>query len=143
DLVVRESLMKFIGWATSRSVTRSDLRRLLAVVVLAAVSRTLAGETDATTVFSVNDSPEAVERMKNNVAELMALTEQQVTALVPAQSGMHFTDCPNCTNSAQDYGNFEWSPADPHHIVCRDCEARYPDNPQYPNNGVLTVRSIG
>jgi hypothetical protein len=84
----------------------------------------------------------SVQRLTSETAELMAMSEEQVLAAVPTQAGVLFTDCPNCDKSTVDQGNFAWSPANPDQIVCKDCDAVYPNNPKYPDDQVLEVRSI-
>lgn len=95
---------------------------------------TLAGE-----VFVVKNDPKALARLKKSVAYLASLPLDEMVALVPVQSGIYFTDCPNCDKGTQDFGDFEWTPERPRRIRCKDCGAVYPDNPKYPDDHVLEV----
>ncbi len=108
---------------------------VLAAVALVGVP-TICGEER---VFEANTSPAAVERLKRTVSYVLSLREDEVLSLVPEQSGIYFTDCPNCDRGTQDHGNFSWSPERPGEIVCRDCGAKYPGNPDYPDDQVLEV----
>jgi hypothetical protein len=85
---------------------------------------------------------EDVARLQAEVADVMALSDEQTLLAVPAQSGICFTDCPNCDMSSADQGHFAWKPSDPGRIVCKDCHAEYPGNEKYPDDQVLEVRSI-
>jgi hypothetical protein len=95
-------------------------------------------ERTTTSPYTTNN----IQWLRNETAQIMSLSEAQTLAAVPDQSGIWFTDCPNCDKSTADAGHFDWNPADPGHIVCKDCGAVYPDNPKYPDNKVLEVRSI-
>lgn len=91
-------------------------------------------------VFPVDPSgnpgrEEAVEYLKS-------LSESEMLALVPEQSGIFFTECPNCETDSQDWGDWEWRPQQPHQIKCRGCGAVYP-NPQYPDTEYLAVPAPG
>jgi hypothetical protein len=86
--------------------------------------------------------PGDIERLRQETADVMSLSEAQTLAAVPEQSGICFTDCPNCDMSTADMGHFAWKPTDPANIVCKDCGAVYPGNSKYPDNQVLDVRSI-
>ena len=92
-----------------------------------------------TKVFNPPTDPATVARLEKSVAYVMSLSETDVLAIVPTQSGIYFTDCPNCDAGTQDFGDFEWDPRRPKEIVCRGCGAKYPDNPKYPDDGVLEV----
>ncbi|MEJ2716982.1 MAG: heparinase II/III family protein [Deltaproteobacteria bacterium] len=92
-------------------------------------------------VFPVDSSPAAVADRRKAVEYVMSLPEQDMLRLVPEQSGIYFTDCPNCDAGSQDRGNWEWVPQRPHQIRCKSCGAVYPNNPKYPDNRYISVQS--
>jgi len=71
------------------------------------------------------------EAFQSTVAPLMAMSEQDMLALVPEQNGFIFCGCPNCDGGVQELG-LEWAgPSDPDHVKCRSCEMVFP-NDRYP-----------
>lgn len=90
-------------------------------------------------VFDIPEGVDLLNKLKNNVAYVMSLSEADVLALVPKQSGIFFTACPNCDVATQDQGQFLWDPRNPGKIVCKNCGAEFPDNPKYPDTGVTVV----
>ena len=81
--------------------------------------------------------------MKKDVAYVMSISEEQLRAMVPRQSGIYFTDCPNCGGGAQDRANWKWLPQHPRQLTCRDCGEVYPDNPKYPDSEFIEVAAPG
>lgn len=82
------------------------------------------------------------------VEPVMALDEGAMLAVIPQQSGLYFTDCPNCSAGLQE-GQFQggkgapyepWSLAQPETMRCAYCGHQYPSE-QYPMTGVLRVRN--
>lgn len=94
-------------------------------------------------LFASQLTADQVAALREAVAPLMAMSVDEVAALVPVQGGITYTDCPACDYGVQDKGNFIWSPMEPGKITCRDCGAVYPDNPNFPETGVLEVDSFG
>ncbi|NCO92393.1 MAG: hypothetical protein AUJ96_02625 [Armatimonadetes bacterium CG2_30_66_41] len=94
-------------------------------------------------VFPVKDDAATRNSLEQSVAYLASLPEETMLALVPEQSGIFFTDCPNCDKGTQDRGNFDWTPERPHEIRCKDCGAVYSGNSKYPDEGVLVVQAPG
>ncbi|MCK5803102.1 MAG: heparinase II/III family protein [Lentisphaeria bacterium] len=84
------------------------------------------------------DNAEA-EKIKRKYAYLLSISEEKLTSLVPVQSGIWFTDCPNCDAATQDWGNWIWRPQDPTHIMCRNCAEVYPGNSKYPETGQIEL----
>gem|GEM_PF-645562 len=73
------------------------------------------------------------------VASLMAMSEAEVLQIIPEQSGLYFTDCPNCEAGIQE-GQFQggkdsrftsWDPAQPLVMKCAYCGHSYPSE-KYP-----------
>jgi hypothetical protein len=81
--------------------------------------------------------------MKEDVAYVMSIPEEQLRAMVPRQSGIYFTDCPNCGGGAQDRANWKWLPQSPRQLTCKDCGEVYPDNPKYPDSEFIEVAAPG
>ena len=73
----------------------------------------------------------------------MSISEEELIALVPVQSGIWFTDCPNRDAATQDSGNWSWTPRDPGRMTCRDCGEVYPGNSKYRETGQIEVDSPG
>jgi len=87
-------------------------------------------------VFEVD--PNANPSREKAVEYLLSLSEQEMLTLVPEQSGIYFTECPNCETDSQDWGDWEWVPQKPHQLKCKGCGAVYP-NPQYPDHEYISV----
>lgn len=90
-------------------------------------------------VYPVPSSPERIATLRAVVAPLMALSEAELTALVPDRTGFRFMGCPNCQEGTQE-GQLVWSITDPHHVRCRFCQVRLP-NERFPEDRVLRVRN--
>lgn len=113
-----------------------------ACLLLVFCGAAMASESDEP-VFPVRMRPQEVERLKQRHADLLALTEEELVALVPVQSGIWYTDCPNCDGATQDRGNWNWTPSDPKRITCRDCGEKFPGNERYPDVGQIEVSAPG
>ncbi|MBT3376541.1 MAG: hypothetical protein HN742_21095 [Lentisphaerae bacterium] len=87
-------------------------------------------------VFPVPSGQEKGHRAA--VRYVMGLSEEEALALIPEQSGIYFTECPNCETDAQDRAAWRWEPRKPKTLRCPGCDAVYP-NPKYPTTGVLSV----
>jgi hypothetical protein len=81
-----------------------------------------------------------------NVAQLMASTryvreldEGELIKLVPAQSGLHFVDCPNCDSGRREQ-QLTWSSDRPEEVVCQFCKHRYPSE-KYPMSACVQVKT--
>ena len=94
-------------------------------------------------VFAVATDAATVGRLKAAVAYVMSLPEDEMLRIVPEQSGIYFTDCPNCQEGTQDRGPFEWRPQEPTRLTCKGCGEVYPGNEKYPDQGVLEVAAPG
>ena len=114
---------------------------LLACVTAAGVGGVAAAVPPLTRGLDPKHAAAGVERLRAAVSAYLELSEEQLVGMVPTQSGIYFTDCPNCTMAAQDRGNFDWRRQEPQRIVCKDCGAAFPDHPDYPETGVLEVAS--
>ena len=98
-----------------------------------------ARERNANRAFPIKVDANRMARMKKDVAYVMSISEKQLRAMVPRQSGIYFTDCPNCGGGAQDRANWKWLPQHPRQLTCRDCGEVYPDNPKYPDNEFIEI----
>ena len=88
-------------------------------------------------VFSHNPDRILSAEKIQDVDEVLAMSDDGISAILPKRSGVFFVGCPNCT--AQGWGqDFDWSPGVPDKIVCRHCKLAYP-NAKYPENGVQVV----
>jgi hypothetical protein len=95
----------------------------------------------AAKVFPVETGDTATARRNKAVEYVLTLSEEDMLAIVPEQSGIYYTDCPNCETGAQDRANWEWIPQKPHHIKCKGCDAVYPNNPKYRDNEYIAVEA--
>ena len=88
-------------------------------------------------VYPLEASQGRVDALEAGVATAMAMSEEEMLALVPDRTGFVFMGCPNCDEGTQE-GQLSWSIDDPHHVKCRFCETVFP-NDQYPDDQVLKV----
>ncbi len=88
-------------------------------------------------VYPVAVSPERIDALKQTVAPLMEMPEEEMVALVPDRTGFLFAGCPNCDGGAQE-GQLTWSVSDPHRVKCRYCAMMFP-NGTYPEDQVMRV----
>ena len=88
-------------------------------------------------VYPVAASPERVEGLKEAVAPLMAMSEEEMVGLVPDRTGFRFVGCPHC-NEGSHQSQLVWTIEDPHHVRCRYCDMGFP-NETYPEDRVLKV----
>ncbi len=77
--------------------------------------------------------------MAAELAPYISMSEADLRALVPKQSGLYFCGCPNCEGGTQE-GNMVWSPDDPEHVHCKSCGKVYP-SPDYPMTHEVSVKS--
>lgn len=104
---------------------------LLLAAILSAITSTLSAQR----ILSLgSQDPQYFEQLKNSTAPVMAMTEQQLRELVPTSAGLRWLTCPSCKIRTRT-ANWEWSIEDPHHITCTDCQARFPDHPDFPYDG--------
>ncbi|MBD3293214.1 MAG: heparinase, partial [Armatimonadia bacterium] len=96
-------------------------------------------------VIPVNAKPEHLDSYRARIAPLLEMSEDQMLAIIPEQSGLYFVGCPNC-DAGQQEGQFRgggeydpWTPEDPLTMRCSYCGHQYPSE-QYPEDGVEEVR---
>ncbi len=107
-----------------------------AMAQVAGMAVILAGTADPVLPPGVSQSD--VARLRRATAALLALPEARVRELVPTQSGLMFTGCPNCRGGRQE-GQLAWSLGRPEVVVCRYCQHAYPSD-KYPMREVDTRR---
>ncbi len=73
---------------------------------------------------------------------ILSLPENAMIAIIPEQSGIFYTRCPNCRAGTQDRGDWEWSPQFPQSIRCKQCGEVYPNNVRYPDSNHITTVSL-
>jgi hypothetical protein len=78
-----------------------------------------------------------VESVKRSLKEVLELSEAELVALVPEQSGFRFVDCPNCEGGAEE-NQLAWRIDRPNEVYCQFCEMRFP-NEKFPENGKMEV----
>lgn len=111
-----------------------------AAALVAILLATHAVSLDAQRIYPRDFNEGSVENMKQSVAHVMGLSEEELRDRVPVESGgIWFTDCPNCDFGSQDRGRFDWDPEKPHQIQCQGCEYVYPGNAEYPDDSYHEV----
>ncbi len=88
-------------------------------------------------VYPVDASAKRVAALKRVVSRVMAMSEDEMVALVPDRTGFRFMGCPNCDEGTQE-GQLRWSISDPHRVKCRFCDMVFP-NDRYPEDRVMNV----
>ncbi len=78
-----------------------------------------------------------VAGLEENLASVIALSEEELVRLIPNRSGFRFVDCPNCAGGAEE-NQLSWSIEEPDRVFCQFCNMRFP-NELYPENGVMRV----
>lgn len=73
-----------------------------------------------------------VESARAGVAELTAMSLEELVARVPTASGIQYCACPNCDGGTQDTG-LRWSLEMGDSVRCPHCDMSFP-NERYPNN---------
>ena len=90
-------------------------------------------------VYPVAQSPERVEALREAVAPVMAMSEEQMVALVSDRTGCRFLKCPNCDEGAHE-GQLVWTIEDPDGVTCKFCGMRFP-NETHPEDQILRVKN--
>jgi len=80
------------------------------------------------------------DKLTEQLATIMAMSEEQLLALVPVQTPTFFCGCPNCKTGRYD-GEFdmEWTPDKPDQMRCKLCGHVYPDEENYPMDRTQTA----
>ena len=111
------------------------MTRLLATVLTGLFTLPLVAEVTHP-VYAPAISASAIATLKSRVAELMAMSDQQLRDFVPRVNGFIFCGCPNCTMGTQE-GQISWKGmADPDKAYCRFCKTEYP-NPRFPEDKTI------
>lgn len=79
----------------------------------------------------------SIERLLDETSDVRAMTEAEVVAMVPVQSGLHYVGCPNCQSGRQE-NQLTWSVKQPDRVSCQYCQHQYP-SAQYPMNQSVKV----
>lgn len=77
--------------------------------------------------FDLPDEWEARHWANPDVQALLALTPQELAALVPTQAGIHFCRCPACDAPESD-DPLTWSARTPDRLTCKRCGVIVPDD---------------
>ena len=94
-------------------------------------------------VFSVDSRTSANAARAKRTAYVRSLSEADMLAMVPTQSGIYFTDCPNCDGGAQDRADWKWTPEKPGQLTCKSCGETYPGNAKHPDDQMLRIAAPG
>ena len=107
------------------------------VLTLAILVFLMPDRLNAEPVFRPQFDQGHVAGLEENLASVMALSEEELVRLIPNRSGFRFVDCPNCAGGAEE-NQLSWSIEEPHRVFCQFCNMRFP-NELYPENGVMRV----
>jgi hypothetical protein len=72
-------------------------------------------------------------------AAVRKMSEAEVIALVPKQSGLQYVDCPNCKAGRQER-QLAWTLERPDEVYCQFCGQRYPSE-KYPDREAVVVKT--
>lgn len=92
-------------------------------------------------VLPVTIDEDSLDSYREALAPLLEMSEEEMLALVPTQSGLYFCDCPSCTAGRQE-GQFSggWSIEQPDVMHCPYCGHVYPSD-KYPMTEALEVEN--
>lgn len=111
------------------------MQSLMLLLMAISAAASLPSATIKHPVFPVTGNYDTLQKM---VADLMAMGEAEMLALVPDRNGMLFCGCPNCKGGTQD-SQMAWNgPSDPNRVHCQFCDMVFP-NEQYPLNQSIDV----
>jgi len=79
------------------------------------------------------------EKLLQETAAVRAMSEAEVIALVPKQSGLQYVDCPNCEAGRQER-QLVWTLERPDEVYCQFCKHRYPSE-KYPDRESVVVKT--
>ncbi|HOZ48412.1 MAG TPA: heparinase II/III family protein [Candidatus Hydrogenedentes bacterium] len=101
---------------------------MLELVLFAAV----AASQVAHPVFGPEYGPGDVESLTKSVGDALAMSPEELYAMVPECSGIYYCGCPHCDGGAQEHA-MVWSLGMGDRVKCQYCGMEFP-NDQYPNN---------
>lgn len=113
------------------------LRTSLIAMSLLLVAVALAAEHP---VLPVALKPDQIDGLRKAAEPVLSMTEEQMLALIPEQSGLYFVGCVNCDGGQQEGQLSRWSVEEPDVVRCAYCDHAYPSE-TYPTTGVLEVRT--
>lgn len=106
-------------------------------VAMALATVALAAEHPA---LSISLNPDQIDGLRKAAEPVLSMTEEQMLALIPEQSGLYFVGCINCAGGQQEGQLKQWSVEEPDVVRCAYCGHAYPSE-TYPTTGVLEVRT--
>lgn len=87
----------------------------------------------------VSSSAQSTARLLDVTKVVRAMDEASLIQLVPAQSGLQYVGCPNCTAGRQER-QLEWTIERPDIVTCRYCRHEYPSD-TYPMRDAVVVHN--
>ncbi|MDE2886617.1 MAG: heparinase II/III family protein [Gemmatimonadota bacterium] len=93
-------------------------------------------------VFSGSQSAESLERLQRAVAPLMALSEDELVAVVPDRTGFRYVACAGCSTGVRER-QLDWTIEDPFRVRCRHCAAVYPGRRFVENRTLRLLNPLG
>jgi len=122
-------------------MTRHLLDLMLVVLLLFAAWTTAAASIGAVVhpVYPPGISAADAKAIEPRLARYLAMSDAELRALVPKQTGLSYCGCPNCQGGTAE-NNMVWSPEDPDHVHCKSCGKVYP-SPDYPMTHEIHVKS--
>lgn len=93
-------------------------------------------------VFSVSQSAESLKKLERTVAPLMAMSEDELIALVPHRTGFRYVACAGCSTGVRER-QLDWSINDPFRVRCRHCATVYPGREFVENRTLRRLNPLG
>jgi hypothetical protein len=116
-----------------RSVVALAMGLLVSLEFSTAISRSFGQER------SRRNQDQQTESLLASTRIVRAMSESDLIAMVPKQSGLHYVDCPHCSRGRQE-NQLRWSPERPAEVECEFCNHRYPST-LYPESKSIQVRT--
>ncbi len=74
-----------------------------------------------------------LKSIESDVRQIMSMSEKEILALIPRQTGILFCGCPNCDSGSQESNQLTWTIDKPNQLKCKFCGHKYPSK-KYPMN---------
>ena len=93
-------------------------------------------------VYDVSASAESQEKLRRAVVPLMAMSEDELVALVPDRTGFRYVACAGCSKGVRER-QLDWSIDDPFRVRCRHCATVYPGREFAENRTLRLLNPLG
>ncbi len=93
-------------------------------------------------IFDASPADESMENLQRSVAPLMAMSEDNLVALVPDRTGFRYVACAGCRRGVRER-QLDWSIEDPFRVRCRHCATVYPGRRFAENRSLRLLDPLG